>query len=87
MERNNELPEDRREQLTVELDEATPANSIISVLGDELTSGKVYFVIVGGNEAGKFVINADTGAVTTGSTVDREKQGAYHLQIQVLKRF
>jgi hypothetical protein len=25
--------------------------------------------------------------VTTGSTVDREKQGAYHLQIQVLKRF
>lgn len=58
----------------------------ITVLGDANTRDRIYFKISSGNEMGTFAINSDTGAVTTTSKVDREKQGAYSLQIDARSR-
>ena len=48
---------------------------------DELT--ELQYMIVGGNEGGRFAINTTTGALTTVTEIDREEQNTYRLIIEV----
>jgi hypothetical protein len=46
--------------ILTEISEATPAGSIVAVLGDETTKSNIYFRIVDGNEENKFTIDKNT---------------------------
>lgn len=42
------------------MNEGTPPNSIVAVLGDEQTRKQVYYQFIEGNEDRKFAINKET---------------------------
>ncbi|KHN81611.1 Protocadherin Fat 4 [Toxocara canis] len=82
----NEASTEAVQTFVTEISEATPPHSIVLTLGDEQTRGRAFFSITGGNEAGKFTIDENTGVIMTTGTFDRENTQMYNLQIEALSR-
>lgn len=85
---NSHTESEERQLQTIDesLDEATPRNSIVAVLGDESTRDKIYFRIVSGNENGRFHLNPETGAISNAEVLDREEQEFYTLVVEARSR-
>ncbi|XP_049764629.1 cadherin-related tumor suppressor-like [Schistocerca cancellata] len=49
---------------------------------DEGANGQVWYALVGGNEEGRFAVDAATGVVTVAAPLDRERAPAYRLLVE-----
>ncbi|PIC36491.1 hypothetical protein B9Z55_015461 [Caenorhabditis nigoni] len=77
--------EETIQTFVTEVNENTPANTVVVSLGDESSKDLTYFNIVGGNEEGKFAID-DAGTIVTADELDREKTAMYSLQVETRSR-
>lgn len=76
----------QEQNIFVEISEQAPISTLLMVLGDEHSHGKVHFVMAGGNEQEKFTVEADSGKVLTTGELDRERTADYRLRIEVPKQ-
>ena len=69
------------------IEENIAINSIIGQViatdADSGANGELVFEIVSGNEANRLVMDPATGTITTNSTIDREQQAVYILNVEV----
>ena len=69
------------------IEENIAVNSVVGQVmatdADSGANGELVFEIVSGNEANRFVMDQTTGTITTNSTIDREQQGVYLLNVEV----
>ncbi|CAL2041774.1 unnamed protein product [Caenorhabditis brenneri] len=77
--------EETIQTFVTEVNENTPANTVVVSLGDDSSKDLTYFNIVGGNEEGKFAID-DAGTIVTADELDREKTAMYSLQVETRSR-
>lgn len=77
--------EETIQTFVTEVNENTPANTVVVSLGDDSSRDLTYFNIVGGNEEGKFAID-DAGTIVTADELDREKTAMYSLQVETRSR-
>ncbi|CAD7079234.1 unnamed protein product [Hermetia illucens] len=82
---NDNAPQFLRAPYKIQISEGSPVGSqlirIYTVDADEGLNGDVFYSITGGNEEGRFMIDAATGQVTLARRVDRETKSSYKLTI------
>uniref|UniRef100_A0A1I7XDS2 Cadherin domain-containing protein n=1 Tax=Heterorhabditis bacteriophora TaxID=37862 RepID=A0A1I7XDS2_HETBA len=83
---NSMEQEETIQTFVTEVSENTPPNTVVVALGGDDSNNQIYFTIVGGNEEEKFVINEQTGTITTVEEFDRERTAMYSLQIDTRSR-
>jgi hypothetical protein len=71
----------------VELSERVPPQTLVTTFGDEDTFGKIRFLLTGGNERDKFLVEEDSGNVLTQGQMDREEAEKYKLRIEVSEKY
>ncbi|XP_064074743.1 fat-like cadherin-related tumor suppressor homolog [Vanessa tameamea] len=85
---NDNAPIFSREIYEATLPETAPPNTPVIRLKvsdrDEGRNARVYIEIVGGNEGGEFVINADTGVLYTAVELDAEEKSLYTLTVSAI---
>ena len=69
------------------IDENVPTDTLVGLISaidaDSGTNAQLVFEIISGNEANRFIIDQDSGRILTNSTIDREEQGVYLLNVEV----
>ncbi|XP_049940240.1 cadherin-related tumor suppressor-like [Schistocerca serialis cubense] len=83
---NDNAPRFLRTPYRVQVSEAagvgTQVFRVFTADADEGANGQVWYSLAGGNEEGRFAVDAATGVVTVAAPLDRERAPAYRLLVE-----
>ena len=87
---NDHVPEFEKEEYRAVLSEGVPIGSFVESLtatdGDYGVNAEITYNIVSGNELGWFIIDADTGLMTTNAHLDRETSAMITLNVMAIDK-